>query len=362
MRVTGHSPYGRWNLKFRAQPFERDAARSPLSRLDYEEIRYAELVRELPVSPFDRSRKRTGLLQADDRESGLSKPLGEVTERSMKADELRLSARAPVQCDAIEVPVHRNERTFLRSVCVRRFTHPARGWNVECGMGDAEDEPAVRPQDPMQFAERSVQPADVLEDHVRDDEIERAGRDCEKFREVAPKEADPERVASFVRLRHFEEPGRHIHADDQGSSSREDTRQVSVSTARVKDPLASNVPGDRQKDRVDDPLAVDVALLGIPLDPPTGHVVPPLPHGRIGDAARRTDAARPPPRDSVGTATPPPSSEILGMELPRMPALVFEAVPRPGKARVPPASPGERGWTNPKTPTERRVVRRTPHA
>src|SRR3989442_13657657 len=74
-------------------------------------------------------------------------------------------------------------------------------------MGDAEDEPAVRPQDPMEFAQRSVQPSDILEDHVRDDEIEGARFDRRKFREVALTEADPERVTRFVRLRDCEEPG-----------------------------------------------------------------------------------------------------------------------------------------------------------
>jgi len=87
-----------------------------LSCLDDEKVRYAELVRELPVSPLDRLRKRTRLLEPGDHEPGVTEPLREVPERSMKADELRLSSRTPIQCDAVEVPVHRNEGTFLRSV------------------------------------------------------------------------------------------------------------------------------------------------------------------------------------------------------------------------------------------------------
>src|SRR2546428_333545 len=125
------------------------------------------------------------------------------------------------------------------------------------------------------------------------------------------------------------------------SLSREDAGQVSVSTARVEDARASNVPRDRQERRVDNPLPVDVALLGVTLDPPTGHVVPALPHRRIGDAARRTDAARPPLPDLGGAAHPAPSSEVPRVKLPRMPALVFESVQPRVKAGVPRTSQGE---------------------
>src|SRR5207245_11444904 len=101
-------------------------------------------------------------------------------------------------------------------------------------------------------------------------------------------------------------PRRQVHADTPSSLSRKDAGQVSVSAARVEDPPASNVPRDRQERRVDDPLPVDVALLGVTLDPPTGHVVPPLPHRRIRDAARRTDAARPHERNFFGASLPVP--------------------------------------------------------
>src|SRR5207247_206665 len=82
---------------------------------------------------------------------------------------------------------------------------PAGRREVKCGMGDGEDEPARWPQHLMQLPQRGFQSTHVLEDHVRDDEIECPGPERGEVGEVGLNESDPERGPSLVRVRHRQE-------------------------------------------------------------------------------------------------------------------------------------------------------------
>src|SRR5438876_2561462 len=226
-------------------------------------------------------------------------------------------------------------------------------------MGDGEDEPARWPQHLMQLPKRGFQSTHVLEDHVRDDEVECPGPERGEVGEVGLNESAPKRGPSLERVRHRQETGGQVHADDASPLLGQDPREVPVSATGVKDVQLPDIACDGQKHRVDDPLAVDVALLGVALDPPSRDVVPPLSDGGVRDSVHRAHVTRPPLRDLVRPHHPAPCPEIRRTKLPRMSAFVLQSVQRRVKSRVPRTAQREVVRPSPKAPPDRPLLGRT---
>src|SRR3989442_14940183 len=176
MSFTCECCNGPWNLKFGAQRFQRrsPAWRRRANRLDDEEERGSQIVREFAMLPLKRLGARRRFFDPRAQETRIVKGGGVAPQGPMESDGLRFPSRPPPDRDAVVVSVHEETAPLIHPIRIRRLSDPAPGQRpLEARVRDAEQQTAAPPEDAVKLSERLLIPHDVLQDHVRHDEVER---------------------------------------------------------------------------------------------------------------------------------------------------------------------------------------------
>src|SRR5437879_1549595 len=201
MRFTCECCNGPWNLKFGAQRFQR---RSPAwrkwpNRLDDEEERGSQIVREFAMLPRKRLGARRRFFDPRDQETRIVQGGGVVLQGPMESDGLRFPSRSPPDRGSIVVSVHEETPPLFDPIRIRRLSDPAPGQRpLKARVRDAEQQTAAPPEDAVKFSERLLIPHDILEDDVRHDEVERLVIELREVGQVASGILDAARVERLL--------------------------------------------------------------------------------------------------------------------------------------------------------------------